>query len=108
MPSYRQRGTVLTDHTFSVPLDHDRPGGERIEVFAREVVAADRDASGLPWLLFLQGGPGFGGPRLPGRSGWLGRGRTSSGCCCWTSAGPGGRPRRPGTPWPALTAATAR
>jgi pimeloyl-ACP methyl ester carboxylesterase len=67
---------VLTDHTFSVPLDHDHPGGERIEVFAREVVAADRDASGLPWLLFLQGGPGFGGPRLSGRSSWLDRALT--------------------------------
>ena len=73
MVTYRQRGTVLTDHTFLVPLDHDRPGAERIEVFAREVVAADRDGSGLPWLLFLQGGPGFGGPRLSGRSSWLGR-----------------------------------
>src|SRR6516165_4656508 len=73
MPSYRQRGTVLTDHTFSVPLDHDRPGGERIEVFAREVVAADRAGSDLPWLLFLQGGPGFGGPRLSGRGSWLDR-----------------------------------
>jgi pimeloyl-ACP methyl ester carboxylesterase len=68
MISYRQRGTVLTDHTFSVPLDHDRPGGERIEVFAREVVAAGRAGAELPWLLFLQGGPGFGGPRLSGRS----------------------------------------
>jgi pimeloyl-ACP methyl ester carboxylesterase len=76
MISYRQRGTVLTDHTFSVPLDHDQPGGERIEVFAREVVAADRDASGLPWLLYLQGGPGFGGPRLSGRSSWLDRALT--------------------------------
>src|SRR6516165_285071 len=73
MPSYRQRGTVLTDHTFSVPLDHDRPGGERIEVFAREVVAADRTGQDLPWLLFLQGGPGFGGPRLSGRGSWLDR-----------------------------------
>ena len=42
MSSYRQAGTVLTDHTFSVPLDHDHPGGERIEIFAREVAAADR------------------------------------------------------------------
>jgi pimeloyl-ACP methyl ester carboxylesterase len=74
MISYRQRGTVLTDHTFSVPLDHDRPGGERIEVFGREVVAADRAGSSLPWLLFLQGGPGFGGPRLSGRGSWLNRG----------------------------------
>jgi pimeloyl-ACP methyl ester carboxylesterase len=74
MISYRQRGTVLTDHTFSVPLDHNRPGGERIEVFAREVVAADRAGCGLPWLLFLQGGPGFGGPRLSARGSWLNRG----------------------------------
>ena len=73
MPSYRQPGAVLTDHTFSVPLDHGRPGGERIEVFAREVVAADRAAADLPWLLFLQGGPGFGGPRPAGRDSWLAR-----------------------------------
>jgi pimeloyl-ACP methyl ester carboxylesterase len=73
MCSYRQRGTVLTDHVFSVPLDHDRPGGERIEVFAREVAAAGRPSDGRPWLVFLQGGPGFGGPRPHGRDIWLGR-----------------------------------
>jgi len=73
MSSYRQTGTVLTDHTFEVPLDHDRPGGEQIEVFAREVVAADRAPGGLPWLVFLQGGPGFGAPRPHGRDGWLDR-----------------------------------
>jgi pimeloyl-ACP methyl ester carboxylesterase len=73
MPSYRQAGTVLTDRVFSVPLDHDRPDGERIEVFAREVTAADRTAAGLPWLLFLQGGPGFGATRPHGRDSWLAR-----------------------------------
>jgi pimeloyl-ACP methyl ester carboxylesterase len=73
MCSYRQRGTVLTDHTFTVPLDHARPGGERIEVFAREVVASDKAGSSLPWLLFLQGGPGFGAPRPSGRDSWLDR-----------------------------------
>jgi len=73
MSSYRQRGTVLTDHVFSVPLDHDRPDGERIEVFAREVAAAGRPPDDLPWLVFLQGGPGFGGPRPHGRDIWLGR-----------------------------------
>jgi pimeloyl-ACP methyl ester carboxylesterase len=71
MPSYRQPGAVLTDHVFSVPLDHGRPDGERIEVFAREVVAAGRAGAGLPWLLFLQGGPGFGAPRPHGRDSWL-------------------------------------
>ena len=71
MSSYRQAGAVLTDHVFSVPLDHGRPDGERIEVFARAVVAADKAEAGLPWLLFLQGGPGFGAPRPHGRDGWL-------------------------------------
>jgi pimeloyl-ACP methyl ester carboxylesterase len=71
--SYRQPGTVLTDHTFGVPLDYDRPDGEHIEVFAREVVAAGQADANLPWLLFLQGGPGFGSPRPIGRDGWLTR-----------------------------------
>jgi pimeloyl-ACP methyl ester carboxylesterase len=71
MSSYRQAGAVLTDRVFSVPLDHDRPDGERIEVFAREVAAADRAGAGLPWLLFLQGGPGFAAPRPHGRDSWL-------------------------------------
>ncbi len=73
MPSYRQPGLVLTDHAFAVPLDRDNPRGEQIEVFAREVVAAGESPADLPWLLFLQGGPGFGGPRLSGRSSWLDR-----------------------------------
>src|SRR3984885_4875457 len=74
-PVFRQPGTVLTDHTFTVPLDHHRPDGEQIEVFAREVAPAGRrdgDAA-LPWLVFLQGGPGFGSPRPFGRESWLNR-----------------------------------
>jgi pimeloyl-ACP methyl ester carboxylesterase len=71
--SYRQPGTVLTDHTFRVPLDYDRPDGEHIEVFAREVVAADKADADLPWLLFLQGGPGLSSPRPIGRDNWLNR-----------------------------------
>ena len=74
MRTYRQPGTVLTDHHFSVPLDHGRPDGERIGVFAREVVAAGKAGDGrLPWLVFLQGGPGFAAQRPVGRSSWLDR-----------------------------------
>ncbi|NSC20965.1 alpha/beta hydrolase [Streptomyces albus subsp. chlorinus] len=68
----RHPGTVLTDHVFAVPLDHGRPDGEQIEVFAREVVAAGREHERLPWLLFLQGGPGCGAPRPVGAADWLG------------------------------------
>jgi pimeloyl-ACP methyl ester carboxylesterase len=59
----RVPGLVLTERTFAVPLDHSQPGGEQIAVFAREVVAAQRVDDDLPWLVFLQGGPGFEAPR---------------------------------------------
>jgi pimeloyl-ACP methyl ester carboxylesterase len=73
MTSYRQPGTIVTDRTFAVPLDHARPEGEQIEVFARQVVAAGQQDADLPWLLFLQGGPGSGAQRPVGREGWLNR-----------------------------------
>jgi pimeloyl-ACP methyl ester carboxylesterase len=69
----RLPGLVLTDHELLVPLDHDQPGGPSITVYAREVVAPGREHDDLPWLLFLQGGPGGKGPRPTERSGWLER-----------------------------------
>ncbi len=77
-PVYRQAGTIVTEHTFRVPLDHGQPDGEQIEVFAREVAAADPGRpspapAAKPWLLFLQGGPGFFAPRPSGRESWLDR-----------------------------------
>jgi pimeloyl-ACP methyl ester carboxylesterase len=71
--SYRQPGVVLTDRRFTVPLDHADPAGETIELYAREVVAGDKAHQELPWLLYLQGGPGFGANRFVGRQAWLGR-----------------------------------
>ncbi|HJW83266.1 MAG TPA: alpha/beta fold hydrolase [Anaerolineae bacterium] len=73
LATHRIPGLVLTDHEFSLPLDHARPGGERIAVFAREVVAPGKENADLPWLVFFQGGPGFGSPRPEGNSGWLKR-----------------------------------
>ncbi|MGH4030092.1 alpha/beta fold hydrolase [Actinomycetota bacterium Odt1-20B] len=71
--TFRQPGVVLTDHRFSVPLDHDRPDGEHIELFAREAVATGNEGRGLPWLLYLQGGPGCAANRFVGKEAWLGR-----------------------------------
>ncbi len=73
MTSYRQPGVVLTDRRFTVPLDHSDPGGERIEVYGREAVAAGRAGEALPWLVYLEGGPGFGARRFTGTEAWLGR-----------------------------------
>ncbi|MFF5297468.1 alpha/beta fold hydrolase [Paractinoplanes globisporus] len=66
-------GLRFTDHTVAVPLDHHRPGDGTIEVFAREVVAADRSGDDLPWLLFLQGGPGGKSPRPVRSESWIAR-----------------------------------
>lgn len=71
--SYRQPGVVLTDHHFTVPLDHADPAGETIELYAREAVASDKADRDLPWLVYLTGGPGFGANRFIGKQAWLGR-----------------------------------
>ena len=67
-------GLVLTEHELSIPLDHAEPDGERIVVFAREV--ADPDGRDRPFLVFLQGGPGFEAARPtrhPSAPAWLDR-----------------------------------
>ncbi|MER5369043.1 alpha/beta fold hydrolase [Streptomyces sp. NPDC002722] len=73
MSSYRHPGIVFTDRYFTVPLDHSDPGGEQIEVFGREAVASGRTGEELPWLVYLEGGPGFGARRFVGTEAWLGR-----------------------------------
>ncbi|MER7049181.1 alpha/beta fold hydrolase [Streptomyces jumonjinensis] len=73
MTSYRQPGVVLTDRYFTVPLDHTDPGGEQLELYGREVVAASRAADELPWLVYLEGGPGHGARRFTGKQAWLAR-----------------------------------
>lgn len=66
---YVVRGLRVQDHWFSAPLDHANPAGPAIKIFAREF--SDPDQDGLPWLLFLQGGPGGKGNRPTGLNGWL-------------------------------------
>ena len=72
--THTTRGLVLTEHEFSLPLDHARPGGPSIAVFAREI--ADPDGTDRPFLVFFQGGPGHEGARPtrhPTSPGWLDR-----------------------------------
>jgi len=72
--TYRQHGLECREYVLDVPLDHSRPDGDQIAVYAREVVDTTQpDAEKLPRLLFLQGGPGGKGPRPVARSGWLER-----------------------------------
>jgi pimeloyl-ACP methyl ester carboxylesterase len=70
MATLRIPGLVLTDHELAVPLDHADPGGEQITVYGREVVRPERERDSLPWLVYLQGGPGGKSPRLSERGHW--------------------------------------
>jgi pimeloyl-ACP methyl ester carboxylesterase len=59
---------------FSVPLDHADPASPPLEVFAREL--SDPDGTDRPFLVYLQGGPGFEAERAttrPWSPGWLKR-----------------------------------
>ena len=66
-------GLVLTEHEFDVPLDHHGSVAGKLSVFAREVVKSGNEEKELPWLVYLQGGPGFGAPRPPRSEGWIKR-----------------------------------
>ncbi|WP_026531788.1 alpha/beta fold hydrolase [Arthrobacter sp. H41] len=73
--SYAMRSMLTTEHFFTVPLDHwDAGKSETIDVFAREYTSSDfteAEVATLPWLLFLQGGPGGRGVRTTQLSGWM-------------------------------------
>jgi hypothetical protein len=62
----------LRDHRFIVPLDYSK-SSPKITVFAREIVAVGKEEQAMPYLLYLQGGPGFEGPRPSEASGWIQR-----------------------------------
>ena len=66
-------GLQMRAHRFELPLDYTKPDAEEIEVFARELVAPSNANADLPYLIFFQGGPGFGSPRPTGLGGWIKR-----------------------------------
>lgn len=73
--SYIHHSSTIHDHTFTVPLDHNAPDAHdhgTVDIYAREIIPPGGDS--LPYLVFMQGGPGGEGPR-PGdfRDGFIGR-----------------------------------
>lgn len=71
--TYTLPGMLVTNRRFELPLDHSRPDGEKLSVFARELAPLERQGAELPYLVFFQGGPGSASPRPESRSGWIGR-----------------------------------
>jgi pimeloyl-ACP methyl ester carboxylesterase len=72
MTTHRLPGLVLRDHWFDLPVDYANPL-KTLRVFAREVVAPGKEEADLPWLVYFQGGPGFGAARPMANGGWLAR-----------------------------------
>lgn len=67
-------GLVLIGHHFEVPLDYEKPSGKKITVFAREVRSTENaEKDDMPFLVYLQGGPGFQSPRPESNGGWIKR-----------------------------------
>lgn len=60
-------GEKFRDHTITVPVDRADPTLGTMEVYAREIASDDS----LPFLLFLQGGPGNAAPRPLEIDGWI-------------------------------------
>jgi pimeloyl-ACP methyl ester carboxylesterase len=73
LATHRFPGYVLDEHRFELPLDHERPDGGQVSVFAREIAADTKERATRPWLLFLQGGPGMGATRPDGQELWIKR-----------------------------------
>lgn len=71
--SFIDAGLHYTPFTFTVPLDYQNKSKGTIEVFARSVCLAGEEDSAKPWLVYLQGGPGFPSPRPNGNNGWIKR-----------------------------------
>ncbi|HZJ63609.1 MAG TPA: alpha/beta fold hydrolase [Kofleriaceae bacterium] len=70
--TYRVPGAILTEREHTVPLNHGASDGRTITVFTREVAAPD--GGDRPYLVFLQGGPGFEATRPTSPpSGWMRR-----------------------------------
>ncbi|KAL2891143.1 Proline iminopeptidase [Ceratocystis lukuohia] len=71
--TYRTGRIVVSELSFKVPLDYASNSGDTITLFARAAVQCDKpvaetsakDAplnSPKPWIVYLEGGPGFGCP----------------------------------------------
>ena len=59
---YEIPGLEINEKSFECPLSYEDASQGEITVFAREVVLKKNAGKKLPYLVYLQGGPGFGSP----------------------------------------------
>ncbi len=71
--SFVEQGVKYTPKFYTVPVNYQDATQGEISVFVRELTYANGSNADKPWLVYLQGGPGFPSPRPNGHSGWLKR-----------------------------------
>jgi pimeloyl-ACP methyl ester carboxylesterase len=65
LETYENKGNIkVIERFFDLPLDYAQPEGQKIRVFARNLIPKDKaktpeDEANLPYFVYLQGGPGF-------------------------------------------------
>ena len=71
--SYKNDNLLISEYSFSVPLDYDDISLGKINIFAREVRSNSSNSKSLPYLVYFQGGPGYESPKPISNSGWIKR-----------------------------------
>ncbi|MBV72160.1 MAG: alpha/beta hydrolase [Myxococcales bacterium] len=71
--AYDVPGLHIIEQEIQVPLDHRKPDHETISVFARTLKSIQAKDEQRPFILYLQGGPGFECQRPTRRGGWMDR-----------------------------------
>ena len=66
---YTYDGMRISEHSFKLPVDYTQPDSGLISIFLREIRSNANKKK--PYLVFLQGGPGFESPRPLTHSGWI-------------------------------------
>lgn len=69
--THKSPGLIVKGHQFEVPLNHEQPDGTTIRIFARELCASNNVNRKAPFIVYLQGGPGFECRPPLTRSGWI-------------------------------------
>ena len=59
------------DLNFTVPVDYQDPSSASLSIFVREVASKEGMTNEYPYLVYFQGGPGFGAGRPTGFDGWI-------------------------------------
>ncbi|WP_225971772.1 alpha/beta fold hydrolase [Paraphotobacterium marinum] len=69
--SVKNQSYHINHFSISVPLDYSDQNSQNIDIHLEEITYKDNKENNLPYLVYIQGGPGFERPQIENISGWL-------------------------------------